>query len=421
MSFKQFLVEEEKKKTKYHKVFISSKKPKDKYHKMFISSKKKKRRGKQVDEKFDWGQQQYSHDIQQKGSKNVVQSPFKGASPKDVKDNVLTKAHWVDQHKEKPFNSEEREGIKRYTGHEHHEVNGNLFKGKPHNADHAFIDNHLSSAIKKRTAPKNMTVFSGMRSPENLPVHKGSGHILIHNPAYTSTTVSAATGKDFGGQKTQEGTASKHTYWSTDSHWGNPPTGKSKYKPQTQFNPNKHKAWKSPEKGATFMEPVHKDMPSHVTVSGNHGSWSNQNQGGHWKVYKHVVQVHVPKGSHGIYTGANSEYDNEKEYILHKDAKIAVHPTPEIDHENKVVKWKGKLVHDGIKPTRHGVALGLHDRSEVPREPEQKRFDFGPNKNPAKDPGKEKIIAQKKALKSKTRQSSMEKVLKNISFAVNKT
>lgn len=404
MNFKNFLEEEKNKQTTFHKMFVSSKKSRDpNYHKLYISSKKRKKR-KQVDEKFDWAQQASSHDYSQKGSKNIVQSPFKGASPKDVKDNVLTHAHWNVQEKTHPLHPSERNAVYKYTGNEHHNLNSNLFKGKPHGPETAHLDKHLSGAISKRTAPKNFTVFSGMRSPENLEKHKGSGHILITNPAYTSTSAAAGVGKDFGGTYTHDRQLSKHTYWRP-----NISGKKSRYKSGSQFNPNKHKGWKAPNEGASHIYPEHKDMPSHVKAIGDHSSWTKHEHGGYWHSYKHVVQIHVPKDSHGIYTGAHSEYTNEKEYVLHKDAKIAVHPKPEVDHENGVVKWKGKLVHDGVKPTRHGENMGLFSKKE--KKPEQKSFDFGPNKNPSVNPGKEKLISQKKSLKSNIRKKKVQSLM----------
>lgn len=71
-----------------------------------------------------------------------------------------------------------------------------------------------------------------------------------------------------------------------------------------------------------------------------------------------LVKIHVPEGSHGVPLGVhNAGISDEHEFLLHKDAKIHVHPEPTI-HSNPdshaIYKiWHAKLVHDGVAPTRH--------------------------------------------------------------------
>lgn len=85
----------------------------------------------------------------------------------------------------------------------------------------------------------------------------------------------------------------------------------------------------------------------------------------------HVIKIHVPEGSHGMYTSPISEYPNEKELLLHRNAKLHIDPTPtkmtwgrwarppgKEDGDLEIIPhtlhiWHAKLVHDGIKPTRH--------------------------------------------------------------------
>lgn len=70
-------------------------------------------------------------------------------------------------------------------------------------------------------------------------------------------------------------------------------------------------------------------------------------------VYDHMLRLHVPAGSHAFYAEHHTSNRGEQEIILHKNAKIHIHETPELDHKNKKVIWHAKLAHDGIKATKH--------------------------------------------------------------------
>jgi hypothetical protein len=69
----------------------------------------------------------------------------------------------------------------------------------------------------------------------------------------------------------------------------------------------------------------------------------------HHSGYTHIIKLHIPKGAHGGYVDHESVHDGEHEFLLHKNAKFHINPTPEIDHKKWHVMWHGKLVHDGIK------------------------------------------------------------------------
>lgn len=85
----------------------------------------------------------------------------------------------------------------------------------------------------------------------------------------------------------------------------------------------------------------------------------------YWRVSelpRHVLKIHVPAGSHGVYVGsmAAQKYRNEKEFLLPKDSKIHIDPTPTeiksigpFQHPVTHYVWHAKLVHDGVQPTRH--------------------------------------------------------------------
>jgi hypothetical protein len=50
------------------------------------------------------------------------------------------------------------------------------------------------------------------------------------------------------------------------------------------------------------------------------------------------------------------EAPNEQEVIIHKNAKVKFYHEPTINHDKQLVIWHGKLVHDGIKPTKFANA-----------------------------------------------------------------
>lgn len=76
----------------------------------------------------------------------------------------------------------------------------------------------------------------------------------------------------------------------------------------------------------------------------------------------HVMKIHVPKGSHGIYAGGYSHssagdhesdsFEHEKEFILPRGSKFQTEPNPQIRQlkdGRKMAVWHSRLVHDGTK------------------------------------------------------------------------
>jgi hypothetical protein len=66
--------------------------------------------------------------------------------------------------------------------------------------------------------------------------------------------------------------------------------------------------------------------------------------------HHHIVKIHIPQGSRGLYRRG------EQEFILPNNSKLHMHPTPEDHVYNKlhpVKVWHAKLVHDGVEDTRH--------------------------------------------------------------------
>jgi hypothetical protein len=232
------------------------------------------------------------------------------------------------------YTPDEKHAIEHYTEDGHKSINHNLYHGLKHdNEFHQETDDNLSSAIKKRTISRNMTLYSGMRSPEKLPSH--NGHKLLQNPAYTSTSTSPEQAAPFGSRKNHDGTKTAHTYHQY-SH--------------EQYDPKKHTDYEESDTSDQNMRLIkHKEDDSKGSFTG----------------YSHVAKIHVPQGSHGMYPGRHSLNSGEDEVILHKNAKIAFKEKPVVDHETRTVQWHGYLVHDGVKQTRHGIRMNLGNEKKT--------------------------------------------------------
>ena len=73
------------------------------------------------------------------------------------------------------------------------------------------------------------------------------------------------------------------------------------------------------------------------------------------KDYRHVIKIHVPKGSSGFWMpkGHNDEYDSEREFVLPPDTRLRISKTPTYDNKNARVTWHAEASHVGGQPTRH--------------------------------------------------------------------
>lgn len=186
---------------------------------------------------------------------------------------------------------------------------------------------HLSSAIAANKTTKDLHVYSGLGfTPENY-AHKN----VFHMPAYTSTSLSKKLAKNWTPLSGGNVTNSKHVY---------------------DKRTNKQVHYKSK-----------KLIPSY-----DYHGFPTKNA----YVYTHMIHIHIPEGSHALYTHINytgdetkvsnihlkARHPSEQEVILHKGAKLHIHKTPEVDHINRKVIWHAKLVHDGIKKTKFGDLLG---------------------------------------------------------------
>lgn len=85
-----------------------------------------------------------------------------------------------------------------------------------------------------------------------------------------------------------------------------------------------------------------------------------------------ILKIHVPKGSRGVYLHLPQHQPSNNEFLLPRNAKLHIDPTPSIDThvinhkdwldgkglvEHHYNIWHAKLVHDGTEPTRHADEL----------------------------------------------------------------
>lgn len=221
--------------------------------------------------------------------------------------NVIDKKakHLHNDFKKANLSDDEISSLNHYTTSDYEYINGHFHGDEliPHRSeteDHNLrCINEMSSALKKSKLSRNIHVYAGMRSPENLEKSE-DGRIHVHNRAFTSTSINPRIGRAF----------SKITTVATDKE----------KRQKTRFG-----SLSKNEHGDVIQE----------------------------SPYSHVAKIHVPAGSHGLYINHISSQDNEHEYLLHHGSRVSFYPVPTIDHKDRTVVWHGRLEHDGIAPTRH--------------------------------------------------------------------
>lgn len=199
--------------------------------------------------------------------------------------------------------------------------------------NHKYSDSHvenLCKALKKQKLPQDITVHTGSGfSPERYKTSPDQKHeITVHLPAFTSTSISHSTAKGFSKMDPKHPTVFIHDH-SEDSF-----TPKiTKLEGEDLPRHDESDSFYAREK---YNERIRAKYGQHVSVHR----------------YGHVVSMHVPKGTHGMYIGDHPKltvHRDEYEFLLHKGSYAKVHHEPEYDHVHKIVQWKGRLVHDGAK------------------------------------------------------------------------
>lgn len=205
------------------------------------------------------------------------------------------------------------------------------------------MDKHISTAIKMHKAEKDFHVYSGMSfTPE---YKKGK----IHLPAYTSTSLSKKVAQDFAKPVNH----SLHIYDKNGKKFDF-----ATFRRQKSIEHNILKRAENHDVISWNNLPIHKQKAHSRKSTELYDKYAKIKKqfnikNNHPREYSHMIKLHIPEGSHALYLEPHTENSNEHEVVIHKNAQVHLHDKPEIDHENKYVMWQGKLIHDGIKPTKY--------------------------------------------------------------------
>ena len=208
-------------------------------------------------------------------------------------------------------------------------------------------EKHLPKVLAQHKTPEDMHVFSGLGFTPEHQIHNRGG--VFHLPAYTSTSISRNAAHGFG----RSDEKSNHIY--NNQTFQQMPSRhyhaiKKRYNDAQEFF------------GRMGNYAKMRDVDMGKATAAEHGSEFEQHYNTYNKYkrflpqhgqYTHTLRIHVPAGSHGAYIAHHSDFPEEKEFLLHKNAMVKLHHQPEVDHAAKRVIWHAKLIHDGIKPTRH--------------------------------------------------------------------
>jgi hypothetical protein len=203
------------------------------------------------------------------------------------------------------------------------------------------IDKHMSAAIKMHKAEKDFHVYSGMSF---TPEYK-KGKIKL--PAYTSTSLSKNVAQGFA----ETVNHSSHIYDKDGKKFDFAIFKRHKAMVKNILNRASDHYMKSldnNEKGDYHSYKSTELYDRYAKVKSNFAKKYNDPV-----AYSHMIKLHVPKSSHALYLEPHTGFNGEHEVVIHKNAQVHLHDKPEIDHKNKRVIWQGKLIHDGIKPTKY--------------------------------------------------------------------
>lgn len=224
-----------------------------------------------------------------------------------------------------------RTAVKFYTGPKHIPINRALHTGQGIGKYENNI-RHLDHATTQFTTSKDLVVHSGVKkSPENS---FKQGHNRFRIPAFTSTSLRADTATDFA----QHDLGSEHHYLITHSITG---------------EPRKATKISAQEYSVSFMN---QSKCNQLAKEKGHGTGVHVARS-----YKHVLRIHVPAGSHGLYTASHSNYPGEREFLLPRHgaetedghiihSHLEIHPRPIVNHQDGIVHWKAKLIQKKVKP-----------------------------------------------------------------------
>jgi hypothetical protein len=90
------------------------------------------------------------------------------------------------------------------------------------------------------------------------------------------------------------------------------------------------------EKGADHIKlhlPAYTSTSIERPIAESFAKKDDASTGDHeFKNHHHMLRIHVPEGSQGVYAGKHSHYPEEKEFTLPRDTKLHVNPRPTTYH-----------------------------------------------------------------------------------------
>ena len=251
--------------------------------------------------------------------------------------------------------------IRRYTDNGYKSLNKHLYEDPATQEHPAYnrlreFDHQLSSALKVRTTPHDLHVYTGTK--HNLDP-KAKETVKLHLPAYTSTSIEHSTAYNFALSKVNEPhqTSSEVPHHIQQMyHAGKEAHLKCYEIAKNTRNPHNDPAYTAAKKELDHHQSnLDKAMKEHYDRHGEKISLNSK----HNPISKHTIKIHVPKGSHGAYIEHMTANEFEHEFVLHKGAKVHLKPHPKTYIEAHVGNsttlyhhvWEGHLVHDGVKET----------------------------------------------------------------------
>lgn len=199
------------------------------------------------------------------------------------------------------------------------------------------FEKHLPNAIKMHSTKKDMVVHSGISF---TPEYKQKSEMTL--PAYTSTSLSKKVAINFANPVEH----SNHVYnLATKEKVDWQLHQKHKMK-MDNFLKTKDKIWDSVD-----INDIDEHKKQINKINDKLEKYKNKTPENIKKSvkYKHLISIHVPKGSHAIHTASHSQHETENEILFHKNIKLKIHKKPEINHEDQIVNWHANLIHDGFK------------------------------------------------------------------------
>ncbi len=81
------------------------------------------------------------------------------------------------------------------------------------------------------------------------------------------------------------------------------------------------------------------------------GEHLERDEGGNFShvTHKHMLEIHVPEGHHGVYVAQHSASKGEAEFLMQRGQKLKIHPTPHtITHIDPSVEFGGKKLPETV-------------------------------------------------------------------------